>query len=393
MTRIFKILAAVLLISNVYTPMHANAQVPDKLSYQAVIRDSNDDLVPNKQVGMRISILRGSSTGALVYSETQIPTTNVNGLISIEIGGGSDFSTIDWANDNYFIKTETDLTGGTNYTIIGTSQLLSVPYALNAKTAENISGTITELDPRVPTGTTPGQMQYWNGSEWVIVASGNEGEILTFISGVPTWSGTVSGNDVINPITGETWMDRNLGSSQQATAFDDYLAYGSLFQWGRSSDGHENINWTSSTAGTPESGTTSTLSSTDIPGHSDFILSMVIPWDWRSPQNSTLWQGVNGINNPCPTGYRIPTEAELDAERLSWTTGDYNGAYASPLKFVAAGYRLGNFGWLSDVGSYGAYWTSTVDGFYTRILLFHSGTAWMSSNYRGDGYSVRCIKD
>jgi hypothetical protein len=123
------------------------AQTPQKMSYQAVIRNSSDALVVNTQIGMQISILQGSSSGTVVYTETQTPTTNANGLVSIEIGGGAGFSSIDWANGTYFIKTETDPTGGTNYTITGTSQLLSVPYALLAKTAESFSGTITETDP------------------------------------------------------------------------------------------------------------------------------------------------------------------------------------------------------------------------------------------------------
>lgn len=123
------------------------AQSPDKMSYQSVIRNSSENVVPNTQVGMQISILQGSLEGTVVYTETQTPTTNANGLVSIEIGGGAGFSSINWASDIYFIKTETDPTGGTNYTITGTSQLLSVPYALHAKTAESITATIAESDP------------------------------------------------------------------------------------------------------------------------------------------------------------------------------------------------------------------------------------------------------
>lgn len=129
------------------------AQSPEKMSYQAVIRNSSDELVTNQTVGMQISILQGTADGTPVYIETQTPTTNANGLVSIEIGGNNatvvsgDFTTIDWANSIYFLKTETDPTGGTSYTIKGTSQLLSVPYALHAKTAESITGTITETDP------------------------------------------------------------------------------------------------------------------------------------------------------------------------------------------------------------------------------------------------------
>ncbi|MBN1416909.1 MAG: hypothetical protein JW973_17560 [Bacteroidales bacterium] len=129
----------------------ALAQSPEKMSYQAVIRNNSDALVTNTQVGMQISILQGSASGSAVYVETQTPTTNANGLVSIEIGAGtvenSDFTTIDWANGLYFIKTETDPAGGASYTITGVSQLLSVPYALHAKTAETITGTIAETDP------------------------------------------------------------------------------------------------------------------------------------------------------------------------------------------------------------------------------------------------------
>jgi hypothetical protein len=123
------------------------AQSPDKMSYQAVVRDSGDALVTNQAVGMQISILQTTATGTAVYVETQTPTTNVNGLLTLEIGAGSvvsgDFTTIDWSADSYFIKTETDPTGGSSYTITGTSQLLSVPYALHAKTAGSVTETQT----------------------------------------------------------------------------------------------------------------------------------------------------------------------------------------------------------------------------------------------------------
>ncbi len=134
MKRVFANLIALLITVSVF------AQAPQKMNYQAVIRNSSNALVTNAQVGMHISILQGSATGTSVYTETQTPTTNANGLVNIEIGGGAGFSAIDWANGTYFIKTETDPTGGTNYTITGTSQLLSVPYALHSKTAETIIG-------------------------------------------------------------------------------------------------------------------------------------------------------------------------------------------------------------------------------------------------------------
>ncbi len=136
MKKVFTFLIAVLLTAIVF------AQSPEKMSYQAVIRNSNNQLATNQTVGMQISILQGSPDGTAVYVEIQEPVSNANGLVSLEIGSGTvvsgNFSSIDWANGPYFIKTETDLKGGTNYTITGTSQLLSVPYALHAKTAETI---------------------------------------------------------------------------------------------------------------------------------------------------------------------------------------------------------------------------------------------------------------
>lgn len=115
------------------------AQVPEKLSYQAVIRNAANMLVSSQNVGMRISLLQGSATGTVVYSETHSGSTNAGGLLSLEIGGGTvvsgSFSGIDWAAGPYFIKTETDPEGGSNYSITGTSQLLSAPYSLYAKTS------------------------------------------------------------------------------------------------------------------------------------------------------------------------------------------------------------------------------------------------------------------
>lgn len=115
----------------------ALSQSQDAMSYQAIIRNSSNELIKNQNIGMRFSILKGSPTGTIVYSETQNQQTNINGLITAKIGTGTSvsgiYSTIDWSNDTYFIRTETDPNGSTNYTITGTSQLLSVPYALYAK--------------------------------------------------------------------------------------------------------------------------------------------------------------------------------------------------------------------------------------------------------------------
>jgi len=122
-------------------------QAPEGFKYQAVVRDAGNLILNNQAVGMRMTIQQDSIGGSTVYQETFTPTTNGYGLVNLEIGSGTvvsgDFTTIDWANGPYFIETAVDVTGGTSYAVMGTSQLMSVPYALHANTAENV---INELD-------------------------------------------------------------------------------------------------------------------------------------------------------------------------------------------------------------------------------------------------------
>ncbi|MCG9911653.1 MAG: hypothetical protein MH137_10175 [Flavobacteriales bacterium] len=128
---------AFIFLNLIFLSLGAMTQAPQKMSFQAVIRSASGQLVINAQVGMRISILQGSASGTPTYVETQTAQTNGNGLISLEVGSGNavsgSFQNINWSSGPYFIKTETDPAGGNNYSILGTSQLLSVPYALYAE--------------------------------------------------------------------------------------------------------------------------------------------------------------------------------------------------------------------------------------------------------------------
>ncbi|MEE6127580.1 collagen-like protein [Chryseobacterium arthrosphaerae] len=123
------------------------SQAPEKMSYQAVIRNGSGQLLGNQSIAVRVSILQGSPAGAEIYAERLTGNTNANGLVSLEIGTGTvitgTFASINWPAGSYYLKTETDPAGGTNYTITGTSQLLSVPYAMYAKSAGNSGGTFT----------------------------------------------------------------------------------------------------------------------------------------------------------------------------------------------------------------------------------------------------------
>jgi len=172
----------------------------------------------------------------------------------------------------------------------------------------------------------------------------------------------------------------------QASSSTDANAYGSYFQWGRGADGHE-----FTTSGNPAGPIATPWTSTN------FIINNTTPFDWRTPQDDNLWQGVSGTKNPCPIGYRVPTDTELDAERTSWGSQDAAGAFASPLKLPMAGGRSGELGVLSNVGSNGRYWSSTVSTgvsvTFSRNLRFSSVDAFMNNNNRASGRSVRCIKD
>lgn len=184
--------------------------------------------------------------------------------------------------------------------------------------------------------------------------------------------------------TGKTWMDRNLGASQAATSLTDANAYGDMYQWGRGQDGHQCRN----------SSTTATASSTDQPGHGLFITNNS---DWRSPSVDNLWNGVNGVNNPCPSGYKVPTFAELDAERAQFASQDPTGAY-NYLKLTYGGRRQSN-GIIGNAGTGGYYWTSTSNALTQSsrsfalwaspfTFYYHS-----SGDQRHQGFSVRCIKN
>jgi hypothetical protein len=371
MKKINALLAGLLLTASVCCTQQANAQAPQHMGYQSVIRNSSNALVAATPVGMQISLLQGTTSGTAVYVETQTATTNANGLVSIEIGTGTattgTFSEIDWATGPYFIKTEIDPAGGSNYTITGTQQVMSVPYALYAKN-----------------GITTAQADAITAMQAQINSINATITVLTYPAGsVFCSSGATQVVDVTNPTTGKIWMDRNLGATQVAASSTDANSYGDLYQWGRRADGHQ----------CRTSPTTATLSSVDQPAHGDFIIANSGDYDWRNPQNDNLWQGLNGVNNPCPSGYRLPTNAELDAERLSWSSNNSAGAFASPLKLPVAGFRSGINGSLVDVGTYGLYWSSSVVGIGSGSLFFVSSDVNVYSDARAFGFSVRCLKD
>ena len=192
----------------------AFAQTPEKMSYQAIVRDASNTLLVDKLVGIQVSILQNSETGSEVYVETHSVVTNMNGLVALEIGTGVtsyDFSSIDWTNGPYFVKVETDPNGADNYSISGVSQLMSVPFALYAKASGNgitsdqsdaivantaKTGITSDQSDAIvantaKTGITSDQADaiVANTAKISLPSGGNEGDVLKIVSGEYAWVG------------------------------------------------------------------------------------------------------------------------------------------------------------------------------------------------------------
>lgn len=243
---------------------------------------------------------------------------------------------------------------------------------ISTNNAEEIKTIKTVLNENGTTDGTGAVIRWFTNRSGAEAFLNSMGKTICF----PPADGTVKS-------AGRIWMDRNLGASRVATSPTDPEAYGDLYQWGRLTDGHEKRT----------SSTIYTLSPDDDPQHDNFILATAQPHDWRNPQNDKLWQGVSGITNPCPSGFRLPTDTELEKERASWSSSDSVGAFASPLKLVMSGFRNHDNGLLRSPGSHGTLWSSPVNDRDTRHLYFNSDGAGVNDTYRAAGFSVRCIKD
>jgi trimeric autotransporter adhesin len=346
-----------------------------------------------------------SDGGSAITSYTV--TSSPDGFTGI--GSSSPITVTGLANGNVytFTVTATNVNGTSSASLPSNAVTPStVPGApiIGTATAGNFQATVTFAAPVNNGGSaitlytvtsSPGSYTATGSISPITVTGLSNGTAYTFTVTATNANGSgpassasnsvtpLPAGNVINPTTGRIWLDKNLGASQVATSSNDAASYGDSYQWGRAADGHQ----------IRTSGTTSTLSSTDLPGNANFILAPTSPNDWRSPQNNNLWQGVSGVNNPCPAGFRIPTDSELDAERASWTSQDAAGAFASPLKLPLAGYRDFTSGSFFNVGTGGRYWSSTVSSTTSRYLTFSSYAMITSSGSRAIGFSVRCIKD
>ena len=203
-------------------------------------------------------------------------------------------------------------------------------------------------------------------------------------------NGTTYG-EVISPYTGKVWLDRNLGAKRVCTSLDDTECYGDYYQWGRNADGHEK---------STSSSTSARASNITNVGHENFITTTTSPRDWASVDlagagRTANWSATDG-SSVCPTGFRVPNIAELQAELLdvdSAQIANNTDAFNSFLVLPSVGYRSNDSGALNLQGSWGGVWSSSVSGSYSRYVYFFSGSADSSNEYRARGFTVRCLRD
>jgi uncharacterized protein (TIGR02145 family) len=364
MKKIYTLIAALFLFAFVCFTKQATAQTSQKMSYQSVIRNSNNNLLTNTLVGTRISVLQESATGAGVYVETQTATTNSNGLLSLKIGAGTavtgTFAGIDWAAGPYFIKTETDPTGGSNYTITNIQELMFVPYALNAKIAAKSSNDASQtaaitamqaqiraLEAENPTGYIIGTQTWQNNN--LDVSNYRDGTPIPQVTDPTAWAGLTTG----------AWCYYNNDAANGTT-------YGKLYNWYAVVGIHDN--------------------------------------DPTTP-NKVL----------APTGWHIATDAELttlttflggstvaggtmkEAGTAHWTSPNTAATNSSGFTALPGGVRYYDGPFL-NLGKYSFLWSSTEHNItlsyaWYRNLNYDNGNISRSGSFKQNGFSVRCLRD
>lgn len=361
-----KKISMVLFIINLSTGLLLS-QVPQRMSYQSVIRDVGNNLLKNQAVGIRISILQGSISGTAVYIETQTPTTNNNGLVSIEIGNGivvsGLFKNINWSSGTFFIKTETDPTGGTDYTIIGTTQLLSVPYALYAET----SGTSLKMDSLKLVVSTMESMLKLGGVYFVSDYEGNEYKTVK--------------------IGNQLWMAENLRS----TKYSDGKTISGVYAY-------KNDETTVS-----DFGRIYTWFAANAWNQTGTISKDVCPCGWHLPTDEewhelVLYIDPNSISNNDSTFESRKASERMKLVDSSWfNTNIANNRSGFSILPNGAMYGASNFAPTIGDGAY--FWTSTTIMAYGSLFAWYRGfgnnntTVFRQFMPRDWGIAVRCIKD
>lgn len=404
MKKVFSIFTALLLTAMLF------AQAPEKMSYQAVIRNSSNALVTNSNIGIQISILKGSANGMPIYVERHFPATNANGLVTIEIGSGTvisgNFTNIDWANGPYFIKTETDLRGGANYTIASTSQLLSVPYALYAKSAESSTKTITETQ---------------NLSDVISEGNSANGQIKNLSD--PTDPQDAATKAYVDALLARIEvLEESLLLINGFTDSRDGNHY-KVIKIGNQIWMAENLKYLPSVVG-PGTGSNTTpyyylydYNGTEVgaaKSTSNYATYGVL-YNWPAAMGGSLSgsSNPNKVQGVCPTGWHLPSDAEWielidflggvdvaggklkETGTTHWLSPNVDATNETGFTALPGGIRHFE-GYFLNLGCVGNWWTTTEESetsAWCRIIVMDTGHAGEWYEPKEIGASVRCVKD
>jgi uncharacterized protein (TIGR02145 family) len=364
------------------------AQSPDRMAYQSVIRNSSGALLSDKVVGLRISILKGSVTGTVVFSETHRDTTNAYGLVQVDIGAGTVvsgiMSGIDWSQGPYYIRVETDPAGGTNYQIVGTTQLLSVPYSLYAG---NVSSSLSQIGDTLRIGSKkyiiPGIKDVTGIQSSTGITAHTCGAAGVHNASVPYATMTDQDGNTYRTVQigTQVWMAENL----KTTKYRNGVSIAHIT---------DNQQWVSDTNG----------------AYCSYSNNIINDCPYGKLYN---FYAVVNTNNICPTGWHVPTESEwltltnfLGGSTVAggkmkvssstyWDAPNTGATNQSGFSALPAGIRAGNDGSFGNNKGYTYIWSTTQSGGNAKFnyMAFDYAEAPMFTYPKGYGFSVRCIKD
>jgi len=418
-----------------FTPLSPSDTILAQIGLEGDNPDSENSVVTVAELEMIIPLLIGlDSANETAYQDYidiypdlfSMPATQQEVQDMVDALNGAPNPNLTAANVTYQGTSVIDATGiGYNGEAVPTASTITVELTNTSTSLQVYSLIATDITTGLSyraTGTIAG-----SASGAAVVLSPNGAVMPDFSSGVITMAlmGTSSTLNLVpridvksiatsdpdwayNDVTygTQTWMDRNLGARRVATALNDVYSYGNHYQWGRPADGHEISVWNGTThtsgRGFYDATALGALATTDVPGHNNFILSSVAPFDWRSDNNNNRW--ATASQGPCPAGYHVPTDAE-------WITADaYNNgaatsggatvgwdnraeAFASDLKLPSAGNRTRLTGLLLHLGVNGYCWSSTTNNTSAHHLFFIGSVANTTSISRAYGLPVRCLKN
>ncbi len=356
------------------------SQAPDRFNYQAVARDLTGNIIKNKPVKLKISILKNNISGVAVYSETHTTSTNSLGLINLEIGSGNEktgtIKNIHWGEDKYFLQIEMDKNAGNNFSLIGKSQLLSVPYSLFAGNGvqynmdldcnENSEGTIRYNNDKKT-------MEFCDGESWIEFGNGNKP--------------TTCGENFIDSRDGQTYPTVQIGNQcWMAKNLNFGVFKESIYE--NSPDGHSDV---------ANNGIVEKYAYDNDTSNFSIYGGL---YDWNEMMNYNSTEGSQGI---CPDGWHIPSKDEF-ADLVEAAGGNQIGGKrlqiggSSGFNFELGGDRTLKGGFSPTASDSGVIWTSTTGSDQKRACIFYfakdaDNVSSHCASEKVRGYSIRCIKN